>query len=141
MAAATAVLLGTANAGLLALRPFTIIRTRGQIICSADGVAASEEPQIVFGSIVVTDSAAAIGITAIPDPVSNVDGDWFVYEDCPNGFLNDVDGNTVWKNYPFDSKAMRKVGADDDIALVGANRSAADGGVLIVSGRMLLKLH
>ena len=42
--------------------------------------------------------------------------------------------------FKVDSKAMRKVGLDDDVALVLQQR-AAIGVILAVEGRFLVKLH
>ncbi len=137
----SAFLLAVGTAQLLALRPFTIVRTRGTILVSTDQIAADEEPQMILGMGVFSDTAVAAGIASLPDPITNADGDWFVFEDVPFGFKKNADGNTVWSSYRFDSKAMRKVGLDEDSALVVANNSAADGGQIIVSGRVLLKLH
>ena len=139
--AVSAVLVSQFNAAALALRPFTIIRVRGVILVCNDQVAASEEPQMIVTAGVFSDTAVALGITALPDAVSSPDGNWYLYEDVPFGFLNDVDGNISWRSYVFDSKAMRKVGTDEDSAVVVSNRSAADGGQIIMSGRILLKLH
>jgi len=139
--ASSLVLLAQMNASELAQRPLTVTRVRGRILVRSDQVVADEEPQCVFGMMVVSDTASALGATAIPNPVSNPDGNWFMYEDCPCGFVNDVDGNYTWNVYEFDSKGQRKVSADEDVVLVVGNRSAADGAQLIVSGRILYKLH
>ncbi len=142
VAAASAVLLASLGAAALALRPFTITRMRGTIIVASDQGAANEEPQLVIGNGVFSDTAVAAGAASLPDPVSNPDGDWFMFEDVPDGFHVGATGvDTIWSSYQFDSKAKRKVGLDDDVALVVANNSAADGGLIILSGRMLLKLH
>jgi len=137
----TAILLSQLTASALALRPFTITRFRGVFIVSTDQIAADEEPQMVVSTGVFSDTAVALGITALPDAISNPDGDWFQYDDLPYGFNKDTDGNVNWLRYAFDSKAQRKVGLDEDIAMIGANNSAVDGGQLIGLGRMLLKLH
>ncbi len=139
--AASAVLLSQLDASDLALRPFTVIRTRGRVLVKVDQTVGNEEPQLVLGMMVVSDSAGALGITAILDPVSNPDGEWILYEDMPIGITPDGDGNIVDNVFEFDSKAMRKVGHDEDVVLVVGNRSAADGAFIIVSGRVLFKLH
>ena len=107
-----------------------------------DQVAGSEEPQIVVAAMVVTDEAVAIGITAMPDPVSNPDADWYWYADAPTGItVATAVGFQTNQVFEFDSKAMRKVSSNQDIIVVAANRSAADGGFVVVSGRELFKLH
>jgi len=143
IAAATAILLSSANATLLGLRPFTVVRSRGQMLVVSDQVVATEEPQLAFGMMIVSDTAAALGITAVPDPISNIDGDWFVFENILGSIQIGSSGAGFHSAQikEFDSKAMRKVGLDEDIVLVGANNSSGDGSDVIVGGRMLLKLH
>ena len=140
----TAVLLGSLNAVALALRPFTVVRTRGVIHWGTDQNIATEEPQVQIGAIVVSDTAAALGITALPDPTTSPDGNWFLFESLIAQFQF-ISGagfnNPAGAMLQFDSKAMRKVGNDEDVTLVGSNPSSADGGRVIVIGRMLVKLH
>ena len=56
-------------------------------------------------------------------------------------FLSSVgfEGN-IQTQYVIDSKAMRKVGSDDDLALVAAQETAS-GAVLVTNGRQLIQLH
>ena len=138
------VLLATLNAAALALRPFTVTRTRGTLWTGSDQSAATEEPQISFGMIKVSDQAAAIGVTAVPSPFTDTDAPWFVYETAVPAIQL---ASTVGFNTPagretvIDSKAQRIVGVNEDVALVINNSSAADGAVCIMIGRMLVKLH
>ncbi len=141
VAAASAVLLAAGAGAFLTQRPFTVTRSRGTILVANDQFAVPEEPQLILAIGVFSDTAVAAGVASLPDPVTNPDGDWFVFEDVPTGILVDVDGNTLWRAYPFDSKAMRKVGLDENIAMIVANNSAADGAQILVTGRILLKLH
>ena len=112
----------------------------------SDQAAVSENPRGDYGKIVVTDTAAALGTTALPDP-SSVDGDpeasWFVHQglDCPFVFLSSVgfEGcSGAW--YTIDSKSMRKVGPDDDIASIFSETGGL-GALLHTRGRMLIQLH
>ncbi len=142
--ASNAILLATLNAAALALRPFTVVRSRFDLRWASDQAAAAEDPFGSFGAMVVTDTAAALGITAIPDPGSNQDSDWFIWQGLSVVFslatAVGIDANGGAR-YDVDSKSMRKVGADDDIVFVVSNLNAADGGVITINGRMLLKLH
>ena len=53
------------------------------------------------------------------------------------GFESNAGSHTV-----FDSKAMRKVGANEDIAVVVENGAGGDNGAIIrIVGRMLVKFH
>ncbi len=137
-------LFSTLNAAALLLRPFTIIRTRLKILFVSDQVAAAETPQGVFAKIVISDQASAAGAASIPGPVTNPDAPFHVYEpliseflfgtavgfqDAPGGSVNDVD-----------SKSMRKVGANEDVATLVELRTAL-GASVAVEGRTLVKLH
>ncbi len=71
LAAASVSLVSSLNAAALALRPFTIVRTRGLLIVQSDQVAATEQPFGALGLSVVTDQASAIGISAVPTPITD----------------------------------------------------------------------
>ena len=136
-------LLSSLNAAALALRPFTIIRTRLELWYESDQAAVTERPQGSFGMIVATDEAIAIGVTALPAPIGAENGDWFVYQGVATTmvFLSSV-GITTPSNshYTIDSKAMRKVGANQDIAIMFSQRNAT-GAFLRAEGRILVQLH
>ena len=139
-------LIASLSAGALLLRPFTILRTRQLIGFTTDQAAVTERPQGLYGQIVVTDSASSIGATAIPDPSStdgNPEADWFVHQECLTKFtfLSSVgfdEGGLV--QYVVDSKAMRKVGPQDDVVSM-FSETGVFGAVLFTRGRMLIQLH
>ena len=145
--AANSILLdATANAALLALRPFTVVRVRGVLWVQSDSVASSRTPFGALGFAVVTDTAAALGVTAVPAPIAaEGSGVWFVYQYFMGhrtlltaaGF----NGTEDWGKYEFDSKAMRKVDIGQDIAVVLQNRAAVGGMNYILKYRFLVKLH
>ncbi len=62
----SAFLINSGNAALLALRPFTIVRTLGYFATRSDQTGASENYDAALGISVVSDQALAIGITAVP---------------------------------------------------------------------------
>ena len=139
-------LVGLLSAGALLLRPFTILRTRMLISFESDQIAASERPFGSFGEIVVTSTASAIGATAIPSPGSTTgdpNADWFVHQNMAASlqFLSGVgfEGNEA-THYVVDSKAMRKVGPDDDVVLM-FQEEGGFGAVLGTQGRRLIQLH
>ena len=68
ISAATKSLISILSAGALFLRPFTILRTRMLIYWVSDQQTGTEQSFGTYGRIVVTDTAAALGVTAIPDP-------------------------------------------------------------------------
>ncbi len=138
-----ATLLAVLNAGALALRPFTIVRTRGFFHITSDQAAASETLEGAWGSIVVQEEAADAGIASVPSPLAEPDAAYIVYEPFVNEFLfGDGTGFTEpgGINLTFDSKAMRKVGLSEDMVIV-AELASAPGASISIQGRMLLKLH
>ena len=146
LAGSTKVFVGSYSAGALALRPFTILRTHLECIYGSDQLVATENPFGTLGIIVVTDTAAAVGVTAIPDPGGtggDPDADWFVYQPMAMrfAFLSSVGFNgDDWAHYAIDSKAMRKVGIDDDAVTMFSQESTV-GGTVLTTGRQLIQLH
>ena len=131
------------SAGALALRPFTVMRTRLTILFESDQIAVSERSAGGFGAIVVNDVASALGITAIPGPISDDNSPWFVYQGMLSSLLfGDATGFIAVGGiqYEIDSKAMRKVGSNEDINFIFENRTTK-GAIVSIEGRMLLKFH
>ncbi len=146
-AASTATLINVLSTVDLALRPFTIVRTRGYMHWVSDQSAGTELYGGVYGEAVVSEQASAIGVTAIPTPVTDTDSDLFyTYEPFGGQFvLSDATGimEAGWFR-TFDSKAMRKVeDGQDAITVVESNVAAFGGGGFIFSklSRFLIKLH
>ncbi len=144
--ASNAVLSHTLNAAALALRPFTVVRSRILWHVKSDQTGALEDYFAGFGVAVISDQAAAIGITAVPTPMTDISSDlWFVYEQAMSQFLF-ISGVGVDPNAGVltrvDSKAMRKVEDGQDIGIVQENSGIfAGGSTNTVSGRFLVKLH
>ncbi len=138
-------LIATLNATALLARPFTIVRTRLSVFLASDQTAAQEFTQGVFTMQVVTDSASAAGVDSVPNGVDETNADFFVYQPMFTDITSltsvgiiEYQGPTI--QYEIDSKAMRKVGADDDVAVVMAIRSPL-GVDIALEGRMLVKPH
>ena len=144
-AASTAALVSTLNAAALALRPFTVVRTRGQLWIRSDQTAAAEDYAASLGMAVVSEQAAAIGVTAVPTPEADRGSDmFFLFESGQQAFTRfDATGVLGMEGIVigFDSKAMRKVNGDQDIAVVIETASISLGAQVMVSFRMLVKLH
>ncbi len=134
------------NAAALALRPFTIVRTRFLLGMSSDQAAASERQVGGFGMAVVSDQANAIGVTAVPTPISDMGSDlWFVHQLLYNDFVFGTGvgfEDNVLAQYVIDSKAMRKVDIGQDLVVVAEFSSNGSGGFNITAGgRMLVKVN
>ncbi len=142
--ASTAVLFGGLSAGGLALRPFTIVRFRGIMHLASDQLANSELQHVAFGMSVVSDEALAIGVTAVPNPITARDSDmFFVYEELVNRFGVSSAVGIIQQGIAreFDSRAMRKVNDGQDIAVVVETSSISAGVNFVKAGRFLVKLH
>ncbi len=144
VAASTALISSSLNAAALALRPFTVVRTRGILSIDSDQIAASERTGYAFALAVVSDQAAAIGVSAVPTPITDRGSDlFFVYEEMFGHFeRGDNTGFQVNEQvYRFDSKAMRKVNEDQDVVITKETSSVSMGVVATSAGRLLIKLH
>jgi len=140
--APTAVLANSLNATALALRPFTIVRTRGVMHVRSDQTAASQNYGVDVGYAVVSDQAVAIGVTAVPTPLTDKGSDlFFVYEMLFGAYqFSDATGILQRGEFmKYDSKAMRKVNDDSDLVVTFENE--INGAAIIHSARMLIKLH
>ncbi len=130
------------NAAALALRPFTVIRTRGYFYVSSDQVAASEIYTVSMGHAVVTDQAAAIGVTAVPTPDTDRGSDaFFVFEDLFGRFefISGVGTQERGLGRTYDSKAMRKV--EDGSTMIVTVETPSTSGIVSHAYRQLVKLH
>ena len=87
LSASTAILFSSLTSGALALRPFTILRTRLILSVTSDQLSASEFAQGAYTHQVVTDSAVAAGIASIPTPLSETEADYYVYQPWISNFL------------------------------------------------------
>ena len=124
----------------------TVVRTRGILWVKSDQATATEAPIGALGMMVVRDAARAIGVTAVPTPVTDsADDGFFVHQFWQGGIdFNQVDASGVqiwngWHRFDFDSKAQRRFNADDAIVVTMENSAAAHGCAFILNFRMLLK--
>ena len=128
----------------IAKLPFTITRTIGLLSVISDQTAASESPHGAFGALVVSEKAATLGPTALPDPVTEGNSDeWFLY-----GLWSAmiVAGASSDQNqaqlFHFDSRAQRKVQEGEQIAFMIANAGGTPFNAKYYwQYRMLIKLH
>ncbi len=122
----------------------TILRVVGGVSVRSDQSAVSEDQNGAIGMCLVTDAAAAIGITALPDPVTDVSDDlWFLFQSFSQRLqVLDATGSTVssvW--YPFDSKAKRILESGHQVVLIGANANSATGMNVTVNLRILSQVR
>ncbi len=129
------------NAGALALRPFTIVRTHIQLFLASDQEAAIELQEAAFGLAVVSDQAVAVGLSALPTPATDLSSSlWLAHQVMFADAVNITDRTSPGQKYEINSKAMRKVEIGQDLVLMAESGSSS--GVNILSGgRILVKTH
>ena len=122
----------------------TLIRTRGRLTGFTDTSSTPGAFGVVgLGMIVVTASAAAVGVTAIPTPLTDLGSDWLWWDSMTLGAdAGDVIGSEITiDRLSIDSKAMRKIGNNQVVLLVAELLTCE--GTLVVnlcgSQRFLLK--
>ena len=141
-APSTAVLVSSLSAAALALRPFTIVRTRGILNLRSDQAAAAELQGCSYGEAVVSDQASAIGITALPTPTTDSASDlWFVYEWIMGNATDLTDLAVGGVSKEVDSRAMRKVEDGEDLIKVVESAAVTNGLIIRQFTRNLIKLH
>ena len=130
------------NAAALALRPFTIVRTYMEFMVISDQAASVESQVCAFGMAVVSDQALAIGVTAVPTPVNEIESDlWFLHQVMFARQSNLLDTAIGPAHYSVDSKAMRRVDGDQDVAIVAEQSGTGSGLILFLGGCMLIKTN
>ncbi len=135
----TSVLVASLNAAALALRPFTVVRSHLVAMLRSDQAAAIEVQQAAVGLAVVTSQAVAVGITAVPTPVTDIaSNEWLQHQVLFAHHQEVTDRAEPAEVYKIDSKAMRKVEVGQDLILVLEN-AAATGIVVNIGGRILVK--
>ncbi len=137
------VILNSLTTAEKALRPFTIVRTHLSVLLSSDQVAADEFQVAGLGVAVVSDQAAAIGITAVPTPLTDLESDLWLFHQIVSTFSTaSANGGSgaLWSK-EFESKAMRKVEEGQDVIVVSEFSALGDGWTMITGGRVLIKLH
>ncbi len=119
----------------------TLVRSRGVISIQPNVYSADLDVVGAVGMRFVSDSAFAVGATAIPGPISaNFDDAWFVFE--PFAFRYDVTTDVgrllASVQIMYDSKAMRKTADGETLVVMVESQAAAFD--IAINGRFLFKL-
>ena len=138
-------LIYVATAAEDALRPYTIVRTHLYLGIQTDQLAMTEDQAMAIGFAVVADQASAIGVTAVPTPITDLDSDaWYLHQFLTSAYFQlSAVGQLAdaVSRVNVDSRAMRKVeDGFDNITTVEAVTAFA-GVNIFTGGRQLLKLH
>ena len=131
------------NAAGLALRPFTVVRSHVEIGFISDQQVATESQLSAYGHVVVTDEAAAIGVTAVPGPALQSASDWHVYQALRGRFTFLTAAGVLLggERYTIDSRSMRKVDLGETLISVLENSVISDGADIHDFSRVLIKLY
>ena len=106
----------------------------------SDQSAAIETQNAAIGLAVVSDEAAAVGITGVPLPVTaSASSLWFLYHAIQADESSFITGIKSGQFNKVDSKAMRKVEVGQDIVVVIENGGVGFGTIVGLSGRLLVK--
>ena len=129
----------------LAKRPFTVTRTHMEFWLRSDQDAVDEFAPVGVGFSVVSTEASAIGVTVVPQPLTQPQSDKFflhqyMMANNERGYSAATLPAATWQRYTVDSKAQRKVQDGEDIVVVVENSSAAGGAFFLLQFRMLVKL-
>ena len=137
----SAAIVFTLNAAALALRPFTIVRSRFELALSSDQAAAIESQACGVGIAVVSDQAVSVGASAVPLPIDDMGSNLWLLHTIMYGDESALTDRTRPATFrSIDSKAMRKVEVGQDVIVSIQNSVVGtDGSAVVVGGRMLIK--
>lgn len=142
-----AVITHVMTAAELAKRPFTIVRSHLTCFLESDQAIAAEFYAAAIGICIVSSQAAAIGVTAVPTPLTDQASDlWLLHQNMAGAFgfftaagFNELNGSA--HQYDIDSKAARKINDDQEAVIVMEASGVGEGVTLYTSGRILIKEH
>ncbi len=115
--------------------PLTVRRIRGSVMWANDTNTTTELVDGAIGAAVLEDTAIAVGIGSLPDPVTDVGDDIWMWWQSLHARVNVASaiGFVVDPHvYPVDSKGMRKVPDGKSIAVIVGNRGG--GGAFVSFG-------
>ena len=146
MVAGGGVITHSLDATELAKRPFTVVRSHLIVHITSDQLGADELQFGAVGICVVSDQAEAVGVTAVPTPVTDAGSDlWLMhqYVAAEFAFVSGVGFDAAGGyTYLIDSKSMRKVNDDQDVLIVIELATGISNGFNItIAGRVLIKEH
>ena len=100
--------------------PVTLVRTRGIVSARLSAFAGSPSiMRLVFGLIVINSDAAAVGVTAIPGPLTDSENDWIVWTPLTLLTAGAAEaGVDHFDRQLIDSRGMRKLKFGDVITAV-----------------------
>ena len=118
----------------------TIFRVRGELLASIDSPTDGAKVLITAGIIRITEEQLAVGITAVPNPLADLDADWLWHGFVPLMFVTpDAASGEAAGRLVIDSKAMRKMRQGELLGMVvDSNALTGTDAVDIVFGVRIL---
>jgi len=111
-----------------------------ELALRSDQAAAIELQVGAMGIAVVSDQAVAVGVTAVPTPITDMASNlWLLHQLIFADESNLTDRTRPQAAVSIDSKAMRKVEVGQDIVLALEVSAIGGGAQFTVGGRMLIK--
>jgi len=106
--------------------PFTFLRGLGEILVAPTGngtFAAQDAARLTIGLAIITADAAALGLTAVPDPDDEPDYDWLWWYSTTVQFEGSADAPgqeiALTNRIRLETKAMRKVKPQMAVVMIG----------------------
>jgi len=124
--------------------PSTILRIRGWVTVKGTPNATGDDDVVGLGIIIVELAAASAGGVSVPGPINDEGSPWIWHQYVPlqagsAGLLGDDIGSVV--RVEIDSKAMRKMGINQRLILVGELTTGEYAFVSVNGGFRALVLH
>lgn len=120
----------------------TVARARGRIKAYIDNPSDGDRIYVGAGLIVVTEEQLAVGATATPNPLTDLDAEWMWHGFMPLAFetTTNTEASTLAMDVlEIDSKAMRRVKQTQSLALVVARTAGAgSSSISFVAGLRIL---
>ncbi len=121
----------------------TVLRSRGWAFLVAVPNAADDEEVIGLGLVVVNEAAQGVGGASLPGPIADINSDawlWHALIPMDGSTLTAADPQAIGTNryVEIDSKAMRRVAADQTVVLVGERSQSSFASVSVLAGMSTL---
>ncbi len=108
----------------------TVRRVRMSVLYSSDQNTASEASLGAVGAAVMEDTAIAVGVASLPDPITDVQDDvWLMFQGLHTRISVSAGAGAIMEPagsaYEIDSKAMRKLPPGKSLVFIVANQSSS----------------
>ncbi len=116
----------------------TLMRAYLGLLVQTDQVAAAEEATGAVGIGIVSAEAFAIGITALPSPLTSMDFPWWLHGFWGFNIINGVSSNPFSRE--LETKSARKVTSGEVVVVIVSNGAAGFGAEALTNVRFLSML-